>query len=526
MTRRLGPPRSLRSLSEISIRSHDLPETFSDEALEEASAACGQDTESHTDLRHLDFVTIDPEDARDRDDAVFACPDPEPVNPGGHIIWVAIADVAQFVRPGTALCREARLRGNSTYFPDMALPMLPDLLSGDVCSLHAGTDRSCLAVRIIVDWQGRKLSHRFERGLMRSRASLSYQRAQAIIDDEENSSSKPALSGLMAAYLALKEERVRRQPLDLGLKERRVLMSGDGGISAVRMAERLECHRMIEDFMVLANVCAAETLHAQRTRHLCRVHEEPERHKIEELSKTAKTCGFTSSKLAGPATKHLNQLLARASGSKFAEIADSAVLRAMSRAAYSAEPGSHFGLNLKRYVHFTSPIRRYSDLITHRALIRALNLGSGGISDDELTSLPELARHLNECERRSAAAERESLDRFTAKFLEDRIDSRFSGTVTAVLRIGAFVRIDGIGAEGLVPVSQIGAEYFQFDPVDQSLTGQWTETRIQPGQRVGVRLTGADPATGKLSFAIHDRQTSAKGRRGSPRRRKQRKIMS
>ncbi len=502
VTKRLGQPSVFRSLSEIAIRSHSLPESFSDETLEEAAAACRRRTEPGSDLRHLDFVTIDPEDARDRDDAVYACPDPHPANPGGHVIWSAIADVARFVQPGSALCREARLRGNSTYFPDMTVPMLPESLSGGACSLHEGADRPCLAVRIIVDGQGRKLSHKFTRALMRSRASLTYRRAQDILDGGKASDLKPVLSGLREAYLALARERARRQPLDIELQERKALFSPDGEITAIRAAERLECHRMIEEFMVSANVCAAETLRAQRIPHLCRVHEHPERQNVEELSRTAQACGLAFPEPDKVTTEKLNRLLSMAAGKDCSVFIGSAVLRTMKQAVYSAGAGSHFGLNLRRYAHFTSPIRRYADLVTHRALIRALNLGPGGAADDETGSLPSLARHLSECERRSAAAERESLDRFTAGFLAKRIDSEFSGTVMTVLRFGVFVRIDDTGAEGLVPASKIGTEYFEFDPDGPSLTGRRTGKKLRTGQRVAVRLTEADSAAGRLSFAL------------------------
>lgn len=502
VTKRLGHTDQLSSLSEIAIRAYDLPAKFPVAALEESSSATRLDLGSRTDLRHINFITIDPENARDRDDAVFAEPDIDLENAGGYTIRVAIADVAHFVRPGGALCKHARERGNSTYFPDMVLPMLPETLSSNACSLQAGVDRPCIAVRITLDRLGYTLSHSFERVVIRTVASLSYHEAQYILDNGQESDVKTNLMHLRAAHNVLLRQREQRQPLDIELQERKILFSNTGHVKDVCSVERLECHQIIEEFMVLANVCAAETLHARQASHVCRIHDKPERKKTDELLRVAQSCGFTLSRQAASTTVGLNQLLTAARGSKFTELISTAVLRTMQKATYSDAQRGHFGLNLHRYVHFTSPIRRYSDLIAHRALISALDLGEGGLNTDAPSPLSAISKHLSECERRSAAAERESLDRFTAAFLADRIGSEFAGTVVSVLKFGAFVRLNEVGAEGLVLAAQNGLEYFRFDPDVLELTGERSGITLRIGSTVSVRLSSVDTGAGKLQLEI------------------------
>ena len=515
ITERIGAFEHIHSLTDIAIRTYELSDSFSNSAVQEASVASRLKPKSRTDLRHLNFITIDPEDACDHDDAVFAQADDDPNNSNGHIIWCAISDVAHFVRPSTLLCREARQRGNSTYFPDTALPMLPEILSSHACSLHANTDRPCIVVQIIVDANGQKISHQFFRALIRSRASLSYEAAQNILNDaSKDDFLNSILVSLNAAYHALAQERHRRQPLNLATQERKLMFSDDGQIKAICIAETLECHKMIESFMILANICAAETLHTKRMGHICRIHEEPKSQKLEQLSSIAKSYHLISSMIKNTTTQKLNQLLSLASKKDCLEMINSAVLRSMTQAVYKAESGGHFGLNLSRYVHFTSPIRRYSDLITHRALIRALKLGEGGITDQEINYLPTLAEHLSKCERRSVAAERETLDRFTAAYLSDKVHNKFSAAITSVMRFGIFVRIDDIGAEGLVPISKLGRGYFEYDAKNQLIKGKSSDLTYKLGQRVTVKLTEVDKTTGQLNFTLnHDRNKPNKRHR-------------
>src|SRR5690606_3449888 len=418
-------------------------------AIEEADrmkpAALGE----REDLRHLPFVTIDPADARDHDDACYAHADEDPRNEGGHIVWVAIADVAHHVTPGSALDREARNRGNSTYFPDRVVPMLPDRLSGDLCSLHEGVARAVLAVWLKLDMKGRKISHRFTRAMIRSVASLNYTEVQEARDGRPNDRCagimEEVIAPLYAAYEATKVARAMRQPLDLDLPERKIRLSEDGRVASVAFAERFDAHRLIEEFMVLANVAAAEELIRLRRPLLFRVHEEPSPEKLDALREVALASGLTLAKGQVLHTQHLNRLLAQAQGTEADELINISTLRAMQQAYYHAENFGHFGLALKAYAHFTSPIRRYSDLIVHRALIAAHGWGPDprrdGLSPEDEARLEETAEHVSETERRSMMAERDTTDRYLAAYLSERIGTEVRGRITGVQRFGVFVKL-------------------------------------------------------------------------------------
>ena len=503
---RLGDPSAPRAVSLIAIHQHGIPDDFPDEAIAEADAMSPAPLGDRLDLTGLPLITIDPLDARDRDDAVLAQPDDDPKNPGGFVLWVAIADVAHYVRPGSALDREARNRGNSTYFPDRVVPMLPDRLSGDLCSLHEGVPRACFAARIRIDANGDKLDHRFQRALMRSAASLSYEEAQAAIDGQPNDRTAPLLESVLrplwAAHAALAKARARREPLDLDLPERQIVLGDSGRVMSVAFKERLAAHRLIEDFMVLANVAAAEQAIARRQPILFRVHEEPSPEKLDALREIVQAQGLVLAKGQVLKTRHLNRLLAEAQGTDADELINMAALRAMTQAYYSPDNFGHFGLALRAYAHFTSPIRRYSDLIVHRALIAALGLGEDGLTAEETGRLEETGQHISETERRSMAAERDTTDRYLAAFLSDRLGVEMTGRISGVQRFGAFVRLDETGADGLIPVRSIGAEYFHFDRDSQTLSGSDTGITIGLGQRVTVRLTEAVPITGGLMLEL------------------------
>jgi ribonuclease R len=503
---RLGDPSGPRAVSLIAIHQHGIPDQFPDAAIAEADAALPVPLGDREDLRSLPLVTIDPVDARDRDDAIHAHADDDPQNPGGHVLWVAIADVAHYVTPQSALDREARRRGNSTYFPDRVVPMLPDTLSGDLCSLHEHVDRACLAVRMKIDAQGNKLSHRFTRGLMRSQGSLHYAQVQAAVDGAPDAVTEPLLDEVLrplyAAYEALKAARAARQPLDLDLPERKIVLSDEGKVLSVGFRERLEAHKLIEEFMVLANVAAAEELIRLRRPLLFRVHEEPSPDKLDALRDVAEASGFTLAKGQVLKTAHLNRLLAQAEGTDFDELLNITTLRSMQQAYYAPQNFGHFGLALRNYAHFTSPIRRYSDLIVHRALILGHGWGKDGLSAADIAQLEETAKLISDAERRSMMAERDTNDRYLAAYLSDRIGAEFKGRISGVQRFGLFIKLDETGADGLIPIRGLGREFFHYEAETQSLLGADTGIRFGIGQKVTVRLAEAVPVTGGLMLEL------------------------
>ncbi|MFG6589711.1 ribonuclease R [Sulfitobacter sp. 1A12157] len=503
---RLGDPSEPRAVSLIAIHQHGIPDDFPDDVIAQADAAKPQGLKGREDLRDLPLITIDPSDARDHDDACYAHADDDPKNEGGHVLWVAIADVAAYVTPGSPLDREARKRGNSTYFPDRVVPMLPDRLSGDLCSLHEGVPRACIAVRMVLDTKGNKIGHTFHRGLMRSPASLHYEEVQDAIDGNPNDRTgpllEPVLQPLYAAYGALKQARAERQPLELDLPERKIELGADGKVKSVNFRDRLDAHRLIEEFMVLANVAAAETLIKKKTPLLFRIHEEPSPEKLESLRETAQAAGFTLAKGQVLQTAHLNRLLDQAAGTNDAELINLSTLRSMTQAYYGPAHIGHFGLALRSYAHFTSPIRRYADLIVHRALITAHGWGKDGLTPEEIEGLEQTGAHISDTERRSMVAERDTTDRYLAAFLSERVGNEFTGRISGIARFGAFVKLDETGADGLVPMRSLGREYFHHDAEAQTLMGSDTGMTIGLGQRVTVRLAEAVPVTGGIALEL------------------------
>ena len=493
-----------RAASLIALHTHSIPTGFPAAAETEAEAARPPTLGARTDLRDVPLVTIDPPDARDHDDAVYAEPDPD--HPGGWIVWVAIADVSAYVRTGTALDKTAWEKGNSVYFPDRVEPMLPEHLSAGLCSLRAGENRACMAVRMVFDSTGRKSSHRFVRGLMRSAAKLSYEQAQAAIDGETDDTTGPLLEPILfplwAAYACLKKGREARQPLSIESAERRIVLSPEGEVLSIQPRASLEAHKLIEEMMIQANVCAAETLEKHKVPLLYRVHDAPSQEKMFNLGDFLSTIGMSWSKGEPPRTDRFNRILAQTRDGPHAEIVNEVVLRTQMQAIYSPDNIGHFGLNLQRYAHFTSPIRRYADLIVHRALIRAEKLGDDGLTDYEIARLKETAEHITACERRAMAAERDATDRYVAAYLSDRVGAEFAGRITGVTRFGLFIKLAETGADGLVPVSSLGAEYFIHDDRTHALVGERTGVRWPLGMAVTVKLTEATPLTGGLLFEM------------------------
>ncbi|MDA1153366.1 MAG: ribonuclease R [Proteobacteria bacterium] len=527
---RLGDPTAPRAVSLIAIHQHGIPDHFPDDAVAEAEAAKPVGVKGRKDLRDLPLITIDPWDARDHDDACFVEADEDPENAGGFIIWVAIADVAAYVKPNTALDNEARKRGNSTYFPDRVVPMLPDRLSGDLCSLHEGVDRACIAVAMRIDAQGQKIGHEFHRGLMKSVASLNYEEVQDAIDGQPNDKTAPLMQDIIrpiyAAYAALVKARALRQPLELDLPERQIILNDDGKVTSVQFKDRLDAHRLIEEFMVLANVAAAETLIGKKSPLLFRVHEEPNPDKLDALRDVAQASGLTLAKGQVLKTAHLNRLLVAARETEQSELINMATLRSMTQAYYSPDNLGHFGLALRSYAHFTSPIRRYSDLIVHRALIAAHGWGKDGLSPWDVENLSDTAQKISDTERRSMAAERDTTDRYLTAFLSDRIGVEMGGRISGIAKFGVFVKLDETGADGMIPIRTLGREYFHYDAGSQTLMGSDSGTLIRLGQRVTVKLIEAAPVTGGLIVELLtlDERNMPRGpsvTRGKPVRRKQ-----
>jgi ribonuclease R len=503
---RLGNPAAQQMTSLIAVHAHGIPDSFPPDALAEAQAAREPDVKRREDLTHLPLVTIDPFDARDHDDAVWAEADPNPQNRGGWVVIVAIADVASYVRPGSALDKEARKRGNSVYFPDRVVPMLPERISTDLCSLIEDERRPCLAVRMVFDKDGRKRSHRFFRALMRSAASLTYEQAQAAIDGRTDETTGPLLDTVLrplwGAYASLVLARTERGPLDLDLPERKILLDDQGRVRGVVSPPRLDAHRLIEEFMIAANVAAAETLEAKRSPLIYRVHDSPSKEKLAALGEFLNTIGIKLPKSGTLKPAQFNRILADTRATPTAELVGEVILRSQAQAEYNPGNFGHFGLNLRRYAHFTSPIRRYADLIVHRALIRAIGAGPDGLTDPEMSELEEIAGHISDTERRAMAAERETADRLIAAYLADRIGAKFQARVSGLVRTGLFVRLIETGADGFVPASSIGHEYFFHDEVRQALVGEDTGLAYRLGDPVEVRLVEAIPTAGALRFEM------------------------
>jgi ribonuclease R len=462
------------------------------------------------DLRDLDLVTIDGEDARDFDDAVWAEPDRTKGNPGGYRIVVAIADVAHYVRQDSALDREARERGNSVYFPDRVIPMLPEALSNDLCSLRPDEERACFAVLMRIDAQGRLIEKTFRRALMRSRARLTYAQVQAARDGMPDALTAPLMEAvigpLYGAYEVLAAARRRRGAIDLDLPERRAIVDAEGRLIGIGRRQRQASNMLIEELMILANVAAATLLEEKGQPGLYRVHDKPDSAKLAVLADYLERIGVPWSRTTKK-PGDFTELLERLSDHALKESAAGFVLRCQAQAVYSPANIGHFGLNLRRYAHFTSPIRRYSDLVVHRAIVRILGAGGDGLDGGAtVEALGELGRHLSMTERRAMEAERGALERLTALYLAGSRGALLEGKITGVQRFGLFVTLDESGAEGLVPVSTLGDDIFAHDERHHALVGQRQGESFGLGDTVTVEIVEADAVTGSLIFRIDEHQ--------------------
>jgi ribonuclease R len=533
----LGDPFAPKSFSLIAIHKHDLPHEFSEAAIAEATRVAKQPLGEREDLTHLPIVAIDPADARDHDDAIWAARDEDEDNQGGWKAIVAIADVSFYVRPDTPLDKGARSRGNSVYFPDRVVPMLPEELSADICSLKEGEDRAAMACHLTVAKDGTIKSWRFTRAKIRVAANIAYEDAQAAIDasaEERVDVSSPvcsmpevegrvpqelvetALKPLWGCWRALLAARNKREPLELDLPERQVVLDEKGRIESVAGRERLDAHRLVEDFMIAANVAAARALEAKKAPVMYRVHEPPSRVKLEALKDYLDTFDipFTLGQVIKPAT--FNRIIERVGESDFRPEIMEQLLRTQMQARYAPDRLGHFGLALGTYAHFTSPIRRYADLLVHRALVSAYNLGDGGLPPEDAEHFERIGEQISGLERRAMEAERETVDRYVAAFLSDQRGQVVMCRITGVQPFGFFATVVDFGGDGLVPVSTIGDEYFRYDEKAQQLVGEDTGTAYRQGQKLRLRIAEADPVSGSLRFELPDQ---SEGARPQPERR-------
>ncbi|UYY59820.1 ribonuclease R [Sphingomonas sp. S2-65] len=541
VTEILGDPFAPRSFSLIAIHKHGIPNVFSDELLAEAERVSKQPLGEREDLTHLPIVAIDPADARDHDDAVWATPDDDPKNEGGWKAVVAIADVSFYVRPGSAIDREARKRGNSVYFPDRVVPMLPEILSAEVCSLKQGADRAAMACHLQVSKDGTLKSWRFTRAVVRIAANIPYENAQALIEKrplpygaagaaEATDADAPytpspeetqlcdILAPLWDCWHALYKARQKREPLDLDLPERRIVLDEKGRIMSVAPRERLDAHKLIEDYMIAANVAAAKALEAKKAPVMYRDHEPPTREKLTALKDYLATFDleFALGQVIRPAT--FNRILERVGESDARDEIMQQVLRTQTQAYYGPDNTGHFGLGLGSYAHFTSPIRRYADLVVHRALVDAYRLGPGGLTAEEAGSMDRIGESISQLERRAMEAERETVDRYVAAYLSEHVGSVMDARITGVQNFGFFATIEGIGGDGLVPVRDLGSEYFRYDEASQQLIGEHSGEAFKLGQRLQLRLAEANPVSGALRFELPDGKGSAGSSPGEQRR--------
>ena len=503
VTQILGDPMAPRSFSLIAIHKLGIPNVFGEDVLieseEVAKLHIGQDRQ---DLRHLPIVAIDPADARDHDDAVWAAPDDDPKNAGGWKAIVAIADVSFYVRPGSALDREARKRGNSVYFPDRVVPMLPEELSADICSLKEGEDRAALACHMTIGKDGQIKDWHFTRAVIRVAANLAYEDAQAMMDGTLDGLHRATLLPLWDCWRALYKAREKREPLDLDLPERRIVLDEKGRILSVAPRERLDAHKLIEDYMIAANVAAAKALEAKKAPVMYRIHEPPSREKLVALKDYLKTFDLELAlgQVIRPAT--FNRVIKLVGEADHKPQVMEQVLRTQTQAYYGPGNHGHFGLALGSYAHFTSPIRRYADLIVHRALVGAYKLGEGELSAADAANMEQVGETISKLERRAMEAERDTIDRYVAAYLSERVGEVVEARITGVLNFGFFATVEGVGGDGLVPVRDLGREYFRFDEATHSLTGEHSGDSFTIGQRLELRLAEANVVSGALRFEL------------------------
>jgi len=502
--RKIGSETDPFAATLISIYLHNLPVMFSKAGENEASkATVPAKSKYREDLTAIPFITIDGADAKDFDDAVWAELDTDKSNAGGWHIMVAIADVAWYVRSGDALDTDARMRGNSVYFPDRVIPMLPEALSNKMCSLQPNQKRAAMVCEVWIDKTGHKIRHTFRRALIKSVRRLTYDEVQSAMDGQiPVVGLESELSSLTGAYQALLKKRKRRGVLEIDVPERQVILNNKGVVVDIKKREINDSNKLIEELMILANVSAAETLEDKGWTTMYRVHDRPSVEKIEALNAFLSSIGHSGNLRESATPNDFNAVLKRADKTAKDFAVNEFVLRSQSQAVYSPENIGHFGLALQRYAHFTSPIRRYADILVHRALIGALKLGEGALTDEEVKTFEDTARHISYMERQAASAEQDAIDRYIAGFLVDKVGAKFKARISSVNTFGLFVRLDAYGADGFVPLSSLANDYYEIDEAGARLIGRDSGRVFACGDMVDVILKECVPVTGGMVFDI------------------------
>lgn len=515
--RTLGQFDDPHMFSQIAIHNHNLPHVFSDKSIQEAESGKIPSLGNRTDFRDLDLVTIDGEDARDFDDAVWAKADEDPRNVGGWRAIVAIADVSYYVKMGSELDKEAKERGNSVYFPDRVVPMLPEALSNEMCSLKPHVERACMAIEMVISSGGKLKSYKVKRGLMKSKARLTYNQVQAAIDGSPDEMTQPLLENviqpLYGVYKSLLKARNQRGTLDLEVPERQILFDEKGDVRDIVIRQRFDSHKLIEELMIAANVAAAKTLTAKNWPCLFRVHDRPESSRVENLHQFLKPYKLKFQRNMDPSPAQFNELLHSVKGKPFEDSVNQLVLRSQCQAKYSPENLGHFGLSLSHYAHFTSPIRRYADLVIHRSLIGALGLGNDGY-DSKPQNLEEIGDHISLRERAAVSAEREVIDRYAISYVSHHVGEDFDVVITGLNRFGLFVVMPDSGAEGFIPKGSLGdgiGDAFYYDELNAHMVGRRSGTRFKLGDKIRATLMEANITTNNLIFRLVPGRGGVKG---------------
>ncbi len=533
---------------DVAIRAGGLPNTWS-EAVKAEITDLGPEVpeaakQDRTDLRDVALVTIDGADARDFDDAVYCEPTPK-----GWRLLVAIADVSHYVEPGSALDQEARERGTSVYFPERVIPMLPEVLSNGLCSINPKVDRLCMVCEMLVDREGKVFRSRFMEGVMRSHARLTYDQVAAmLVDGDAGLRSKfagvlPHLENLYDLFKVLRRRRQKRGAIDFETTETRIVFGPERKIERIVPVQRNDAHLIIEECMILANVCAAKYLDRHRIPTLYRVHERPEAEKIMELREFLGEFGLQLRGGPEPEPRHFAELLRKVQDRPDRHLIQTVMLRSLKQAKYTPDNEGHFGLAHEAYAHFTSPIRRYPDLLVHRAIRYVLRSGKqkplmqrairrvlGGKSAGFLYDHEAMVvngEHCSMTERRADEATRDAVSWLKCEFMMDKVGDSFDGTISAVTSFGVFVELDDIYVEGLVHVTALGEDYFHFDPVGHRMQGERTGRSYRLGDRVRVRVMRVDLDERKIDFELSGEAKGAgAGKRGGGKARSKSKATS